>query len=147
MKEVGEIRRVTEGEGVIFVVFYGEKVAVETVFKRNSGFYGHARFPGGNIEEGEEPEAAVYRELKEELGVIGAKLTHLDTFKDVTLDNVFMRFHAFLVEDIVDDWVVDLEKEKSFIEFQTVSEAWSELELASSRHVLKMALDFLPRQN
>ena len=130
-------------EAVVFLVFNGEKVLVETVFNKDSNFFGYERFPGGGIKNNENPEIAARRELKEELGISEASLTFLDTFDDTTLDNVFVRLHAFLVTDF--DNLVARERDKSHFEFQTIKETEGSLKLVSAKYMLKIASDHLSR--
>jgi mutator protein MutT len=59
--------------------------------------YGLWCLPGGRIKEGETTEAAVIREVKEEIGIDARNITFLDVF---TLDvpNGKLEFHTFIGE-------------------------------------------------
>ena len=55
-------------------------------------------FPGGKVEEGEEPEAAARRELQEETGLVAEALEALIVFVHDYPDRR-LRFHAFVSRD------------------------------------------------
>ncbi len=138
MLETGEIKRPSEIEGVIFLLYKDGKFLIEKRVKRNSGFYGHYRIPEGEIEKGENSLDAAKREAEEETAVNVKRAIFLDTFNSVTLNSGFHRFHAFLVIDFEGE-VWCMEPDKSILEWVTPSEARQKLELASSRLVLFLA--------
>ena len=55
-------------------------------------------FPGGKIEEGEEPRSAAVRELQEETGLLGGRIEPLLVHSYDYPDRA-VRLHAFLVRD------------------------------------------------
>jgi len=63
-------------------------------------------FPGGKIEESEEPAEAVLRELREETGLASDSATPLLVFVHDYPDRR-LRFHAFVVTDAVGDVKTD----------------------------------------
>jgi len=133
--EAREIRTPGETQGVIFLVYKNGKFLVEQVARKESGFYGHVRIPGGTIERGETAEEAMKREAKEELGIDAKSFIFLDTFEDVILSNNYYVFHAFLILDYEGE-VTNQEPEKSNIHWLPIHEAWDSLKLASSRYIL-----------
>ena len=133
--ERGEIKRPGETEGVIFLLYKNGKFLVEEVVRPDSEFYGHVRIPGRKIEQGESPEDAMKREIKEEFGVSAKSFIHLDTFEDVALSGNYYVFHAFLVLDY-DGEVKNQEPGKSNIYWLPIHEARDSLKLASSRYIL-----------
>ena len=133
-----EIKRPSEIEGVIFLLYKDGRFLIEKRVKEGSGFYGHYIIPRGEIEKGESPLGAAGREVGEEIGVSVKSAIFLDTFNDVTLNCGFHRFHAFLVKDFEGE-VCGLEPDKSILEWVTPIEARQKLELASSRLVLFLA--------
>jgi len=139
--ERNEIKRPTETEGVIFLLYKGGRVLVEGRLKKGSGFYGHTVIPGGEIEKGETPENAMKREIKEELDVVVKDFEELDTFESVTLNFGYHVFHAYLVTRF-DGEIKNMEPEKSHFHWVSVPEAWDILKLASSRYVLCLAEKF-----
>jgi len=130
-----EIKRPGETEAVIFLVHKGGRFLVEERTKEGSGYWGHVRIPGGNIEKGETPEDAMKREVKEELDIEVKSFIYLDTFEDVTLNGDYYVFHAFLVLDYEGE-VRNQEPERNNIFWLPIPEAWDSLKLASSRYVL-----------
>lgn len=56
---------------------------------------GAIALPGGHMEEGESPEAAVYRELQEELGIVAGNLTYVCTLLHRSQE--FRKLHYFAV--------------------------------------------------
>jgi 8-oxo-dGTP diphosphatase len=56
---------------------------------------GAIALPGGHMEEGESPEAAVYRELQEELGIVPGDLTYVCTLLHRSQE--FRKLHYFAV--------------------------------------------------
>ncbi len=133
--ERGEIKKPGETEGVIFLLYKDGKFLVEEVTRARSGLYGHVIIPGGKIKQGETPEDAMKREIKEELDVSVKSFIHIDTFEDVTLSGNYYVFHAFLVLDYEGE-VTNQEPGKSNLQWLPIHEAWNSLKLASSRYVL-----------
>lgn len=58
----------------------------------NKDSYG---FPGGKLEYGETPEAAVIRETEEEIGVTPTNIRYLDVFKSQTPEGRSMQMYVF----------------------------------------------------
>jgi 8-oxo-dGTP diphosphatase len=63
-------------------------------------------FPGGRIEEGEEPADAALRELREETGLAAASATSLLVFVHDYPERR-LRFHAFVVTDATGEVATD----------------------------------------
>lgn len=103
-------RKPAEREGVLFPLIKNGKFLAELRVKKSSGFYGHYRIPGGEIEDGELPVVAVFRETFEETAVT-----------------------EFSGE------VEQLEPDKSLLFWLDENEADERLTLASSRLVLTKA--------
>jgi len=147
MIEVGEEKRKPgEREGVLFLLTKNSRFLTELRVKKESGFYGRFRIPGGEIENGESPIQAAFREVFEEHGVIVKNMVYLDTFDEVTLNNQVVRLHAFLVTDFSGE-PKQLEPEKSLLYWFEEGAAFDKLKLVSSRHVLNIAIQYLSGQN
>jgi 8-oxo-dGTP diphosphatase len=137
-----EARKPVDREGVLFLLVKDNRFLTELRVKKGSGFYGRFRIPGGEIEEGESPVQAAFREVFEEHGVIAKSMVHLDTFDEVTLNNQLIRLHAFLITDFSGE-PKQLEPEKSLLYWFEEGPALNKLKLVSSRHVLNMATRYL----
>lgn len=135
MIEIKLAREPAEREGVMFLLVKDNRFLTELRVKKGSGFFGRFRIPGGEIEDGELPIVAAFRETIEETGVIPTKLVYLDTFEDVTLNNQTVRLHAFLVREYIGE-PKELEPDKSLLYWFEEDEALRRLKLASSRLVL-----------
>lgn len=142
-----EIRLPNEREGAIFLVVKDDRVLIETVVKPNSGYFGHNRIPAGKMEEGETPAQTVFREALEEMRIVCKRVTFLDTFEDSTLNNNFVRLHAFLVKEYLGEiYQTEDEKKKSFLTWVDLDIAQDCLYLASSRLILLLAKEELIKE-
>jgi len=147
MVEIIEVaRKLVEKEGVLFLLAKDKRFLTELRVKEGSGFYGRFRVPGGEIEKGESPVQAAFREVFEEHGVVVKKMVYLDTFEDVTLNNQLVRLHAFLIVDYAGE-PKELEPEKSLLYWFEEDKATECLKLASSRLVLNLARQYLSGQD
>lgn len=145
MTDKESIRRPVDREGVLFLLVKDDLFLTELRVKKGSGFYGRFRIPGGEIEDGETPAQATFRETFEELGVIIEKMVYLDTFEDVTLNNQLVKLHTFLVTRYIGE-PKELEPEKSLLYWFNEDEADTNLKLASIRLVLNKATQHLSGQ-
>ncbi|MCX6704282.1 MAG: NUDIX domain-containing protein, partial [Candidatus Woesebacteria bacterium] len=109
-----EGRKPSGREGVLFLLTKDNRFLTELRVKKGSGYYGRFRTPSGEIEDGEMPSQAAFREAFEELGVIVKRMVHLDNFEAVTLNNQLVKLHAFLITDYVGE-PKQLEPEKSLL--------------------------------
>lgn len=62
----------TNKNSVIFILFDGKNIQLEKRVEQNDKYLGHFLVPGGKVEPGEGPNAALIREVREEYG-----LTHI----------------------------------------------------------------------
>lgn len=69
-----------------------ERSEILNVLAYNKTKYG---FPGGKLEKGESPEAAVIRETEEELGVTPTDIVYINTFKAFTPEGREIKMHVF----------------------------------------------------
>ena len=141
-----QVRKPVERESVLFLLTKDNRFLTELRVKKGSGFYGFFRIPGGEIEKGELPNQAAFREVFEEHGVVVKKMVYLDTFEEVTLNNQLVKIHAFLITDFAGE-PKQLEPEKSLLYWFEEGTAFDKLELASSRLVLNKAAQYLSGQN
>ncbi len=133
-------------EGVVFLPVRNGKCIIETRIKNGSGYFMHNRCLSGAIEVGETPAQTVFREALEEAGIIAERMVHLDTFEDSTLNNNFIRLHAFLVSSFIGEIrQSEIEKEKSILHIISLEEARWCLSFASSRLTLMLAQEELSR--
>lgn len=141
-EERREIKSPTGTEGVIFLLYKEGKFLIVKNIKSRSGFYGHLIFPGGEVEEGEVPEQAAIREVREEFGVNPKEIIFLDTFEDVTLNLGYHRFHAYLVKNFEGE-VINNEPDKSVVQWVSFDEAREALKLVSSKYPLSLAQSYI----
>jgi 8-oxo-dGTP pyrophosphatase MutT (NUDIX family) len=141
-----EGRKPVERECVLFLLTKDNRFLTELRVKKGSGFYGRFRIPGGEIEDGELPAQAAFRECFEEHGVVVKDMVHLDTFEEVTLNNQLVRLHAFLITNYIGE-PRQLEPGKSLLYWFDENVVFDKLTLASSRLVLNKATQYLSGQN
>jgi 8-oxo-dGTP pyrophosphatase MutT (NUDIX family) len=144
--QIEQARNPSEREGVMYLIIKDNRFLTELRVKPNSGFYGRFRIPGGEIEDGELPVQAAFREAWEETGIIAKKIVHLDTFEDVTLNNQLVRLHAFLVLEYSGE-PKQVEPKKSLLFWLDEKEAMTQLKLASSRLVITKSKEYLTRKD
>lgn len=69
---------------------------------------GYWEFPGGKVEEGESPEEALIREIKEELGLLLHK-KDLSPYGFISYD--YHDFHVLMPAYLIENWQGDIEKQ------------------------------------
>lgn len=93
---------------------------------------GYWEFPGGKVEQGETPQQALQRELREELGIELAAMQDL-TVLDHDYDHANVRLHTFICES----W----EGNPLGVEGQTI--VWAESTAISELDLLEAAIPLL----
>jgi mutator protein MutT len=82
-------------ECIAFLLIKDNHVLAEQRKRTKKVMPGAIALPGGHMEEGESPEAAVYRELQEELGIVPRDLTYVCTLLHRSQE--FRKLHYFAV--------------------------------------------------
>jgi len=123
-------------DGVVFAIIDDGNILLEERIDINAPFSGYTIVPGGGIEEGEEPERAVIRELDEECGVSPKNLVYLGVF------GVSILRYVFVVEGFRGQ-VVNRESEKAKHIWATMEEARELCEHAITKEILEIVEEHL----
>lgn len=145
LEQIEKAARPIERQSALFLVVRDDQFLIELRVKKGSGFYGQYRIPGGEIEPGEMPVEAAFREATEEIGIMPKRLVYLDTFNEVSLNNQFMRLHGFVIPEFAGE-VRQMEPNKSILIWMSPKEACQKVLLASGRLTLNLTEDFLSRE-
>jgi len=82
-------------ECIAFIVINGDEVLAEKRKLTKKGVPGAVTLPGGHLEDGESPEDALHRELREELGIIPRNTTYVCTLLHRSQE--FRKLHYFAI--------------------------------------------------
>ncbi len=98
--------------------------------------------PGGTLEEGENPDLCAYRELEEEVGCTGGKLTFLGTLWPDP-GRLMNRLHCFIAEGVVpvgDRWQKEVGLARRFVDKAEFKILVKESRLSNAHHVAVVGL-------
>lgn len=93
-----ERKGLTEKHGVIFVIYDGQKIQLEKRVNKNDKYYGYITIPGGMVEQGEAPQNALVREIREEYGATFVNAKELGGVESIEGDGQPNFRHVFLVD-------------------------------------------------
>lgn len=85
--------------GVIFVIFDGKNIQLEKRIEKNKKYYGYVLIPGGGVEQGESPQSALIREVREEYEAMFIQAKELGAIETVEEDGQLNYRHVFLVDE------------------------------------------------
>jgi 8-oxo-dGTP diphosphatase len=94
MKERGET---IVKNSVIFIIYDGKEIQLERRKEKNDPYYGYVLIPGGKVEQGEAPQNALIREIREEYGAKYIKAEELGAIESYKEDGQINYRHVFLV--------------------------------------------------
>ncbi len=124
-------------EAVMFLIYQNGKLLFERRNDPNQSYFGYTIIPGGKAEEGEGPEEAMKREIKEEKGVDVKRFILLDSFEDISPRHHHYLMHAYLVLDVEGE-IQDIEDKKAKNVWVSLSEAWEHAKFVNNRYVLTL---------
>lgn len=139
---------IQEGESVVVLPFAGEDVVVIDEWRHAVGRVNRG-LPAGTLEPGEEPIAAVERELAEETGYVPDTVDHLVTVEPASgfSDSVFHYFVAAGCEQATDQQLdVDETIEPTTVPFDALVEAVRTGELRDGRSAFGVLFYLLGEQ-
>ena len=122
----------------MFVLYKDGKFLLEERINPKKSYYGYTKVPAGKVEDGESHQAALAREIKEELGVKALEIVLLDSFENVTNIGVHHLVHAYLVQRFEGE-VENREPKNSNLIWLSYKKAMEKARFADSKYVLFLA--------
>lgn len=146
MDQINRKVRKFERKGVIFLIYKDGKVLLEHRTTPDKAYFGYEIIPGGKVEQTDiSAVKAAEREAFEECGIVVKKMAHLDTFLHVTISNHLYQTAAFLITEFEGE--LKNNEGKSEHIWVDINETSKHLQFADSRYVIRLALNFLARDN
>lgn len=129
-------------EAVLFLLYADGKFLLEERVNPTKSYFGYTKVPGGKVEEGESRQAALEREVEEEVGVKLKEIVFLDSFESVTTDGVHYLVHAYLLPSF-DGEIEGKEEENSNFVWFSYHQAMEKVRFADSKYALLLAGRFV----
>lgn len=137
------VKRETSAGGVVYRLVGGEPRWLLISDK-----HGNWGFPKGHLEDGEEPESAALREVREETGLDGLTLRERVAEIEWTFawhgDLIRKRCHYFLMQSASERTVPQVDEGITQCAWVTAADAEKRIPYANAREVLRRALTLVP---
>ena len=133
-------------EAVVFILWKDRKFLLEERVNPEKSYFGYMKVPGGKVEEGEAPQAALTREIKEELGVKADSFVLLDSYENVTTLGVHFLVHVYFVTRFGGE-VKNREPYNSRFIWLTFKSALKTVKCQDSKYILFLAERFIKQSS